>query len=188
MAEAGREAHRSCVCPWWLMKFFDHRVRGLFQPTAPVVGSLVAPGNLCLDMGCGMGYFTVPMALLAGPTGHVTAVDLQSKMLEGAAQRAKREGLVDRISLRLATDSDWVVPERYDFILAFWMLHEVPDRKGLLETFRKVLKVSGRFLLVEPKLHVSEPAWEESMALADGVGFHLRQMRPVKFSRAALMH
>jgi ubiquinone/menaquinone biosynthesis C-methylase UbiE len=188
LAEAPRGVHRSCVCPWWLMYFFDHRVRALFQPTAPVVGSLVAPGDQCLDLGCGMGYFTVPMALQVGPTGHVTAVDIQTKMLEGAARRAKREGLADRISLRLAADSDWMVPERYDFILAFWMLHEVPDPKALLETLRKVLKTGGRFLLVEPKLHVSEPAWEKSLALADRVGFHSCQMRPVKFSRAALMH
>ena len=188
MAEPVRDAHRSCVCPWWLMYFFDHRVRALFQPTAPVVESLVTSGNLCLDMGCGMGYFSVPMALQAGTTGHVTAVDVQRKMLEGAGRRAKRERLADRISLHLATDVDWVVPGRYDFVLAFWMLHEVPDRRGLLETLRKVLKVSGRFLLVEPKLHVSEPVWEESLALADGVGFHSRQMVPVRFSRAALMH
>lgn len=188
MAEPLRDADRSRVCPWWLMYFFDHRVRALFQPTAPVVGSLVASGNQCLDMGCGMGYFSVPMALQAGPTGHVTAVDVQSQMLEGAARRAKREGLTDRITLHLATNADWVVPERYDFILAFWMLHEVPDRRGLLETLRKVLKVRGRFLLVEPKVHVSEPAWEESLAFADEAGFHSRQMVPVKFSRAALMY
>ncbi|MGE0455963.1 MAG: methyltransferase domain-containing protein [Vicinamibacteria bacterium] len=88
----------------------------------------------------------------------------------------------------MATDSDWVLPEHYDFILAFWMLHEVPAQKGLLETLRKVLKAGGRFLLVEPKVHVSERAWEESLALADRVGFHSCQMPPVKFSRAALLH
>ena len=103
MTEAVHDAHRSCVCPWWLMQFFDHRVRALFQPTAPVVESLVAPGSLCLDMGCGMGYFSVPMALLAGSTGHVTGVDIQSRMLEGAARRAKQEGLAERISLRLVS-------------------------------------------------------------------------------------
>ena len=187
MTEAVGEAHSSCVCPWWLMYFFDHRVRALFQPTAPVLGSLVAPGSLCLDMGCGMGYFSMPLALQAGPTGHVTGVDIQRQMLEGAARRAKREGLADRISLRLSTDSTWMLPEHYDFIMAFWMLHEVPDRKGLLETLRKVLKASGRFLLVEPKLHVSAGGWEESLALAEAAGFRRRQEHPARFSRAAVM-
>jgi ubiquinone/menaquinone biosynthesis C-methylase UbiE len=187
MTEAVREAQSSCICPWWLMYFFDHRVRALFQPTASVLGSLVAPGSLCLDMGCGMGYFCVPLALQAGPTGHVTGVDIQGQMLEGAARRAKREGLADRISLRLSTDAAWMLPEHYDFILAFWMLHEVPDRKGLLETLRKALKASGRFLLVEPKLHVTARGWEDSLALAEAAGFRRTQEHPVRFSRAAVM-
>jgi len=159
----------------------------LIQPTAPVLGSLVAPSSRCLDMGCGMGYFSVPLARQAGPGGHVTGVDIQSQMLEGAAHRASQEGLADRISLFLATDSAWVLPEHYEFILAFWMLHEVLDRKGLLETLRKVLKPRGGFLLVEPKLHVSAQSWEESLALAERVGFRRCQTQPVRFSRAALL-
>jgi ubiquinone/menaquinone biosynthesis C-methylase UbiE len=187
MTEAAREGHRSCVCPWWLMRFFDHRVRSLVQPTGPVLGSLVAPGNVCLDMGCGMGYFSVPLARQAGPGGHVTGVDIESQMLAGAARRAKQEGLQDRISLFLTTDSAWVLPKHYDFILAFWMLHEVPDRRSLLETFKTVLRPSGRFLLVEPRMHVSAESWTESLALAERVGFRRDEMQSVRFSRAALM-
>jgi ubiquinone/menaquinone biosynthesis C-methylase UbiE len=181
------EPHRGCVCPWWLMYFFDHRVRRLFQPTEPVVGSLVASGYSCLDVGCGMGYFTIPLARLVGPTGHVTAVDLQPKMLEGATRRARREGLSERVSFRLSHDADWVIPEQYDFILAFWMLHEVPDRKALLGTLRKVLKTSGCFLLVEPRLHVRERQWKDSLDLAESVGFRSRTERLVRLSRAAIL-
>lgn len=125
MPEAGREAHRTCVCPW--------------------------------------------------------------RMLEGAARRAKRESLAERISLHLPTDSGWVLPEHYDFVLAFWMLHEVPDRKGLLETLRTVVKRRGHFLVVEPRLHVGERQWERFLALADAVGFHSREARAVRFSRAVLL-
>ena len=187
MAEPKQEPHGTHVCPWWLMYFFDHRVRALFQPTVPVVAPWVTPGLSCLDVGCGMGYFTIPLARLVGPTGHVTAVDIQPQMLEGAARRARREGLADRISFYLPTDTKWVMPGHYDFILAFWMLHEVSDRQGLLLTLRKVLKPGGRFLLVEPKVHVGERFWEKSLALADAAGFHSREPAAVRFSRAALL-
>ncbi|MBZ5553187.1 MAG: class I SAM-dependent methyltransferase [Acidobacteriia bacterium] len=187
MTDTGRGAHRTCICPWWLMYLFDHRLRRLFQPTDPVIKSLVGSGYSCLDIGCGMGYFTIPLAQLVGPTGHVTAVDLQPGMLQGAARRAQREGVVDRISLRLSTDSDWPIPQHYDFILAFWMLHEVPDQKCFLGTLRKILKTTGSFLLVEPRLHVRERQWEESLALAEAVGFRSRAPQSVKFSRAAIL-
>lgn len=187
MADTARDGPRTCVCPWWLMYFFDHRLRQLFQPTRSVIEPLVASGYSCLDVGCGMGYFTIPLAQLVGPTGHVTGVDLQPKMLEGAAKRAKRERLVDRISLRLSTDADWAIPGRYDFVLAFWMLHEVPDRKAFLATIRKVLKTSGRFLLVEPRLHVGERQWQDSLDLAQAVGFGSVTPRAIKLSRAAIL-
>jgi len=187
MAEASSGMHRSCVCPWWLMYVFNRRVRALLQPTAPVVASLVGPGASCLDVGCGMGYFTVRLAQLVGPTGHITAVDIQPRMLEGAARWARREGVTDHISFRLSRDPQWVLPEHYDFILAFWMLHEVPDRKGLLDTLRRVLKRGGQCLLVEPRLHVGEGRWKQSLAAAEAVGFHSREPRDVRFSRAALL-
>jgi len=147
----------------------------------------VASGDSCLDVGCGMGYFTIPLARLVGPTGHVTAVDLQPKMLDGAARRAKREGLADRIALRLTTDADWAVPERYDFILAFWMLHEVPDQRVFLGTLRKALKTGGRFLLVEPRLHVREPQWQDSLDLARAAGFGACTPQRIRYSRAAML-
>ena len=36
---------------------------------------------MVLESGCGMGYFTLPMAEMIGPLGKVIAADLQPKML-----------------------------------------------------------------------------------------------------------
>lgn len=187
MAHSAPEPHRTRVCPWWLMYFANHRLRGLFQPTGPVLGSLVRPGDSCLDVGCGMGYFTIPLARLVGPAGHVTAVDLQPRMLDGAARRARRDGLADRISLRLVTDTDWAARDRYDFILAMWVLHEVPDQKDVLATLRRTLKAGGRVLLVEPRLHVREPEWQASLALAGSAGFRACTPQYARYSRAAIL-
>ncbi len=187
MAETAREPHGASVCPWWLMYFADHRLRRWFQPTGPVIDSVVAAGNSCLDVGCGMGYFTIPLARLVGPTGHVTAVDLQRKMLDGAARRANREGLADRIDMRLVTDPGWAAPGRYDFILAMWMLHEVPDQREFLATLRTTLKPGGRFLLVEPRLHVGERQWQDSLEIAQAAGFRTQTSPQVRYSRAAIL-
>ena len=185
--EASPGTRRTRVCPWWLMYFVDYRLRGFFQPTGPVIQHLVAPGYSCLDVGCGMGYFTIPMAHLVGPAGRVTAVDLQPQMLEGAARRAKREGVADRIALHLPDDPGWKVPEHYEFILAFWMLHEVREPRSLLECLRGVLKADGVFLVVEPRVHVGRKQWEASLSLAESVGFRLRNRPAVTLSRAALL-
>ena len=178
---------KTFICPWWLMYFFDNPLRQLLQPAIRILQPLVAPGYTCLDLGCGMGYFTVALAKLVGPTGSVTAVDLQAKMMEVAGRRARRHGVAGRISLCRPEDPEWTIPQKYDFILTFWMLHEVPDRGSLFKTLRTALKTSGCLLLVEPRLHVRKQQWEESLALAEAIGLGSRMGPPVAFSRTAIL-
>jgi 2-polyprenyl-3-methyl-5-hydroxy-6-metoxy-1,4-benzoquinol methylase len=175
------------ICPWWLMYFFDNPLRQLLQPSVRILQPLVAPGYTCLDFGCGMGYFTISLAKLVGPTGRVTAVDLQAKMLEVSARRARRHGLAGRISWCRPEDAEWATPQKYDFILVFWMLHEVPDRTSLFKTLRTILKTSGCLLLVEPRFHVRKRQWKESLALAEISGLGSRMGPSVAFSRTAIL-
>ena len=178
-----REGH---VCPWWLIRTFDNPLRRLFHRPEQVLSGLVRSGDQCLDVGCGIGYFTVPMAALVGDRGSVTAVDVQPRMLEGVARRAARRGLEARIRLRLATDAGPLVEQPVDFVLAFWMLHEVPDQAGLLRSLFAALRSGGRFLLVEPWLHVSGEAFAASAARATAIGFEVLAKPAIALSRAVL--
>jgi ubiquinone/menaquinone biosynthesis C-methylase UbiE len=147
----------------------------------------VRPGDACLDIGCGIGYFTIPLARLAGPSGCVTAVDLQAEMLAGVAKRAKRAGLSERIRLHQADASGLLLDGSFDFVLAFWMVHEVPDQAALFRQIRKVLDPGGRLLLVEPKGHVRRAAFDRTLATACDVGLVVSQTVGVRLSRAAVL-
>lgn len=69
------------VCPWWLCFTFDNPLRKLLHNPEAILGSYIQPGTNVIDLGAGMGYFSIPMAKLVGPAGHVTAIDIQTKML-----------------------------------------------------------------------------------------------------------
>lgn len=189
MVETQPNRVETCICPWWLMSLSAvvEPLRRTFWPAARMLQPLVAPGQTCLDMGCGMGFFSVPLAQLVGPTGRVVGVDIQEKMLEGAARRAKRHGMTDRISFYRPEDSEWRTPQAYDFILAFWMFHEVREQRSLLETLHRALKPGRQILLVEPRLHVREPQWEESLALAKAVNLEPRPGPSIVLSRSAIL-
>ena len=58
-----------CVCPWWLAYTFDNRLRRLLYKPEMVLKPYVNPGMTLLDLGCGMGFFSIAMASLAGDTG-----------------------------------------------------------------------------------------------------------------------
>jgi ubiquinone/menaquinone biosynthesis C-methylase UbiE len=175
------------VCPWWLIHSFDNPLRRLVQDPVRILQDLVHTGDCCLDVGCGYGYFTIPLAQMVGPSGSVVAVDVQSKMLEGMKRRAKKKEVLSRIRARQADASGLHVEGVFDFALAFWMLHEVPDQESLLGEIYGVLKSGGQLLLVEPQIHVDSRGFLRTVGLAEKVGF-ARALEPrIFFSRTLLM-
>jgi ubiquinone/menaquinone biosynthesis C-methylase UbiE len=174
------------VCPWWFVYSFDNPVRRLFHDPTRILADLVRPGDRCLDVGCGIGYFTIPMARLAGPDGSVVAVDMQPQMLAGVGRRAARARVADRIELHRAEASALGLSGAFDCALLFWMVHEVPDQGALFRQVYTALKPGGRLLLVEPRGHVPDAAFEHSVAVAQDAGFRVSGPVPVRFSQALL--
>jgi 2-polyprenyl-3-methyl-5-hydroxy-6-metoxy-1,4-benzoquinol methylase len=69
------------VCPWWKAYTFDNPIRKLLHPPRRVLGAYIKERMTVMDVGCGMGHFSIGMAKLVGENGKVIAVDLQQKML-----------------------------------------------------------------------------------------------------------
>jgi ubiquinone/menaquinone biosynthesis C-methylase UbiE len=175
------------VCPWWMCFTFDNILRKLVQNPEHILRPYIRPGDVALDIGPGMGYFTIPLAGLVGDSGKVIAADLQKKMLEGVRQRAKRAGVLERIKIQLSTPDCIGISESVDFCLAFWMLHEVPDQARFLAEIAGLMKREGQFLLVEPRIHVPAKNFEESLKIARSAGFMLADRPRVFLSNAALL-
>ena len=123
----------------------------------------------------------LPMAELVGPGGRVVAVDLQAGMLDRLRLRAERAGLSSRVTLhRCEPDAVGELPVA-DAALAFWMVHEVPNVTRFLSEVAGALKPGGRFLLVEPRGHVSAAAFAATVGIAAASG-----LRPVATPRVRL--
>jgi len=174
------------TCPWWLAYSWDHRLRILIHDPAKIIGPYMKKGDRVLDVGCGMGFFSIAMARRIGPHGRVYSVDIQERMLDILMKRAKRRGADRNITPILADGTSLSTPEPVDFILAFWMLHEVDDKTGLLKSMHAALKPDGTFLLVEPKVHTSGRLFNDEIDLCQDAGFRLEARPRVGISRAAL--
>jgi ubiquinone/menaquinone biosynthesis C-methylase UbiE len=170
-----------------MIHLFDNPLRKRVQNPGKILAGLVLPGHQCLDVGCGYGYFTLPMAHRVGPTGSVTALDLQPEMLEGVRRRAEKEGLQRRIRLHQADPSGLHLAGAYDFALAFWMMHEVADQAALLAEVSQLLTLGGHLLLVEPKVHVSAAAFGRTVTMAEECGFSQGLAPKIFFSRAVVL-
>jgi ubiquinone/menaquinone biosynthesis C-methylase UbiE len=175
------------VCPWWLAWTFDNPLRKRFQDPERVLGSFVREGMTVADIGCGMGYFSLALARMVGPAGRVISVDLQEKMLASLLRRAARGGVADRITTVTAAPDDIRIDGPVDFVLAFWMIHEVKDVPRFFGQVAKVLRPGGQVLYAEPKMHVTQKRFDEILRHAEVAGFDRNAGPPVRLSRSAVL-
>jgi ubiquinone/menaquinone biosynthesis C-methylase UbiE len=174
------------TCPWWLGYTFDNPLRRALHDPERILSGLVRQGQAVVDIGCGLGYFSLAMARMVGPRGRVIALDLQAEMLVRARARARRRGVDGVIDFRRCAPDDLGLSDLVDFVLAFWMLHEVRDLAGLLAQVRSVLGPTGRLLVVEPKVHVPAARFATTVAEIEQSGFATASGPPVRISRSLL--
>jgi ubiquinone/menaquinone biosynthesis C-methylase UbiE len=181
-------SHR--VCPWWLGYFLASPLRRLMLDPEKVVRPFVREGMTVLEPGPGMGFFTIELARLVGPSGRVVAVDIQPKMLDGLKRRAAKAGVAGRVETRLASaDSLHVadLKEHVDFTLAFAVVHEMPSASGFFAEAAQASKPGATLLLVEPSGHVKEKEFKAELEAAARAGFSLAENREFRSSHAVLL-
>jgi ubiquinone/menaquinone biosynthesis C-methylase UbiE len=139
-----------------------------------------------LDVGCGPGFFTTAISKLLENSGKVIAADLQEKMLLKLKNKINKEKL-SNIELHKTEKDSIKLNEKVDFILVFYMLHEVPDPKAFLEELKGLLNKSGRILISEPKFHVKKEDFEKSIKIIKDSGFEIIEEPKIFISRSVLI-
>ncbi len=177
------------VCPWYYCSLSDriNVLRKFLQNPDKILSGLVRPGDTVIDVGPGQGFFTFPLAKLAGKTGKVIAIDIQTKMLSILENKVKKAGYDDVVHCKLVSGADYGFDSEIDFILAFWMVHEVPDQEAFFKSLYTALKPGGKLLIAEPFVHVTAKSLGETLKRCEGVGFRLIDSPGIFFSRSVLL-
>jgi len=106
-------------------------------------------GMVVADIGTGTGVFARPIARAVGPAGKVYAVDIEPKLLDFLATRARQDQLTN-IEAVLGTPGDARLP-RADVDLAFFndVLHHIEHRAEYIKALAKYMKPDSRMAVVE---------------------------------------
>jgi ubiquinone/menaquinone biosynthesis C-methylase UbiE len=175
------------ACPVALSGSLDNRIRRWLQNPEKILRPYVKVGMTVLDVGCGPGFFTLEMARMVGKSGRVIAADLQEGMLQKVKEKVKGTDLEERIFLHKCGEDNIEVLELVDFVLLFYMVHEVPNKEHFFNEIRTILKPQGQVLIVEPPFHVSKSAFEETIRIARDAGLIVIERPKMFFSRAVVL-
>lgn len=178
------------VCPWWMGYLLASPLRRLIHNPDDILFRYVREGARILEIGPGMGFFTLPMARMVGESGRIFCVDIQQKMLNVLGRRAARAGLSGVIETRLSSDKSSGIKDlagSIDFALLFAVVHEVPERVFLLMEVYDALRPGGILLLSEPSGHVRKSEFYETVRDAEKIGLVLIEEPDIPGEHSALL-
>jgi 2-polyprenyl-3-methyl-5-hydroxy-6-metoxy-1,4-benzoquinol methylase len=179
------------VCPWWIGYLLASPLRRWGQDPGKILGPYIKEGMKVMDVGCAMGFFSLPLARMVGSTGQVVCIDLQEKMIKSLKKRAAKAGLSDRIETRVCSRKSLEIddiPGEIDFALAFAVVHEVPDSETFFTQVNQSMKPGSMLLVGEPKGHVSVDDFKQTISTAQHCGFEVVEHPEIKRTRAVLLN
>ena len=134
------------VSPIWA----DEASRDRAGEAANVIRLLgLGPGQTVADIGAGSGYYTVRVAPVVGPKGHVIAQDVTQRYLDDLKRRVRKAGLTNVRFVLGAPGDPRLQPNSVDVALLIHMYHEIAQPYALLDRLRASLKPGGRIAIVD---------------------------------------
>lgn len=127
--------------------------RGGFINQDRIISQLgIKDGMVIADMGCGAGYFTIPMAKMLHNTGQVYAIDVLTAALESVASQAKLFGLLNVYKKRANVEvmgGTGIEEGKIDLVVMANILFQCQDRDMLFQEAKRILTQGGRIAVID---------------------------------------
>ena len=108
-------------------------------------------------------------------------------MLDKLVLSAKRECLDGRIIAHRCDQGSLGLTIAVDFVLCFWMAHEVPFKEPFFAEIRSIMKPESSLLITEPIAHVSKRNFHQTISNAQKAGFAVAAELKIRGSYSRLL-
>jgi ubiquinone/menaquinone biosynthesis C-methylase UbiE len=113
-------------------------------------------GQVVVELGCGPGFWTLPLAEIVGPTGAVWALDVSQEMLDALTEHQPPEHVY---LIRTELPQTQLPEATADFVWGAFVYHEVDPPMQLAAELRRVTRSGGRVAILD---------WRPDAASDDG--------------------
>jgi len=178
--------NKRMVCPMRVAGILDSNIRKLFHNPNKILKPFISKNMTALDVGCGPGVFTIEIAKLMEGTGKVISVDMQEGMLEIIREKISGKTFEKNIVLHKCTQDSINVKETVDFVLMFYMVHEVPCKENLFNEILPLINKNGLIMIVEPGL-ISKKEFNWVINYVKGKGFEEYKKLKIMLSKGIVL-
>lgn len=175
------------ICPLEKAGSFDTKLRRIIQNPKRLLKPFIKEGMTVLEIGCGPGFFTLDMAQMVGESGKIIAVDLQKGMLDIVKSKIAGTRFEQQITLHQCEEATIGISEPVDFVLLFYVVHEVPDKSHFFSQLSAILKPGGQIFVAEPPFHVPTAKFEHMLQQAKDHGLIKIKGPGMLFSKTATL-
>jgi 2-polyprenyl-3-methyl-5-hydroxy-6-metoxy-1,4-benzoquinol methylase len=128
--------------------WFQNLLVPIWIPAMPDVQAKLEKAADVADVGCGRGRALIALAK-EYPNGSYVGYDNYPPTIEIARERAAEAGVSDRVRFEVRDVATAGLPEEYDIVTTFDVVHDSANPRGLLKAIRKGLRSDGVYVNLE---------------------------------------
>lgn len=130
-------------------KLDNEKRRELLPPKQTLINLHLHKGDIMADIGCGIGYFSIPASKIVGNIGKIFAIDIQPEMLHDVEFKI-RENNISNIKIVLTEENNLKLDDnKVNFAFVSNVLHEIYEKESFLNEVKRILSPDGKIAIVE---------------------------------------
>jgi ubiquinone/menaquinone biosynthesis C-methylase UbiE len=130
-------------------KLDNAKRREMLPPEKTLISLGLKKGDIMADIGCGIGYFTIPASKIVGDSGRVFAMDIIPEMLQEVEIKMSKEN-VSNVETVLTKENDLKLEEdKITIAFISTVLHETEDKEKFLREVKRIISPEGRIAVIE---------------------------------------
>ncbi|WP_315066233.1 class I SAM-dependent methyltransferase [uncultured Clostridium sp.] len=130
-------------------KLDNEQRRKLLPPEETLINLNLQEGDIVADIGCGIGYFTIPASKIVGKSGTVFAMDILSEMLQDVEKKIKENSILNIETVLTDENNLKLKDNSVTFAFISNVLHEANEKENFLNEIKRIISPGGKIAIVE---------------------------------------
>lgn len=130
-------------------KLDNERRRKMLPPSETLKKLGLSEKDIMADIGCGIGYFTLPASEIVGEGGKVLAIDVSSEMLQDVEVKFEEQHISNIECVKIDGTSFNIDDEAVTYGFMCNVLHEIDHKEQFLNEIKRIIKEKGKLVIIE---------------------------------------